>query len=48
MPVERIQTMLKMFMTDMKEYSDSEIKSFLDKRVKNQELVCSGGCYQLP
>ena len=47
MPLERIDTMLKMFMTEGKECSSSELKAFLDKKVKNQQIIYAGGTYQL-
>ena len=51
LPLERIHTMLKMFTTQgpssTHECSPSELKVFLDRKVKEQQLVCSGGVYQL-
>ncbi len=47
MPLERIDTMLKMFMTEGKECSPSELKIFLNKKVKGQQLIFTAGTYQL-
>eukprot|EP00731_Ephydatia_muelleri_P024290 Em0016g561a len=51
MPVERIHATLRMFAMQGpagKEFTQVELKAFLDKKVKEQHLVCSGGAYQLP
>ena len=50
MPLERIQAMLKMFMSqgpNSKEMTAANLKTCLDKKVKSQELVYTGGTYQL-
>ena len=47
MLLDRIHTMLKMFMTQGRDCTPAELKSFLDKKVKSQQLVYSGGTYHL-
>ena len=51
LPLDRIHTMLKMFAmqgpSSSHDWSPAELKTFLDKKVKEQQLVCSGGLYQL-
>ncbi|XP_071820254.1 anaphase-promoting complex subunit 2-like [Apostichopus japonicus] len=51
LPIERIHAMLKMFAMPgpaTSEISEHELKLFLDKKVKEQELIFSGGFYKLP
>lgn len=51
LPIERIHAMLKMFAMPgptTSEISEHELKLFLDKKVRDQELVFSGGVYKLP
>ncbi|XP_028664582.2 anaphase-promoting complex subunit 2 [Erpetoichthys calabaricus] len=51
MTLERIHTMLKMFVTmgpTVTEMDIQELQSFLQKKVRNHELLCSGGTYRLP
>ena len=51
MPVERIHATLRMFAMQGpagKEFTQIELKAFLDKMVKEQQLICSGSAYQLP
>lgn len=50
LPIDRIHQMLNMFAMQgpsAKELSMAELKTFLDKKVKEQVLVFSGGAYQL-
>ena len=52
LPLERIHTMLKMFAmqgpsSSTHECSPAELKAFLDRKVKDQQLVYSGGKYHL-
>jgi len=50
LPLDRIHTMLRMFAMQGqggKECSPAELKVFLDRKVREQQLVCSGGAYQL-
>ena len=50
MPLERIQAMLKMFMaqgSNSKEMTAAKLKTYLDKKIKSQELLYTGGTYQL-
>ena len=49
LPLERIKMMLSMFMTEgtQKDYTSAELKAFMDRKVKEQELIVSGGNYQL-
>ena len=50
LPIDRIHQMLNMFAMQgpgAKELSLVELKAFLDKKVKEQVLVFSGGSYQL-
>ncbi|KAK3606129.1 hypothetical protein CHS0354_010758, partial [Potamilus streckersoni] len=51
LPIERIHSMLRMFTmqgaTTM-ECSIQELKHFLDRKVKEQQLMYSGGVYRLP
>ena len=51
MPIERIHSMLRMFAmqgTSAMECSLQELKLFLDRKVKEQSLILSGGVYRLP
>ena len=49
LPLDRIHSMLKMFAMQGpgSEYSIPELKAFLDKKVKEQKLVCESGVYRL-
>ena len=51
LPLDRILMMLKMFAmqgsTSSHDCTPAELKVFLDKKVKEQQLTCSGGLYQL-
>ncbi|XP_037078099.1 anaphase-promoting complex subunit 2-like [Pollicipes pollicipes] len=49
LPLERIQGMLRLFaMAGAEECSTQELRSFLDKKVKQHKLLFSGGLYRLP
>ncbi|XP_013419521.1 anaphase-promoting complex subunit 2-like [Lingula anatina] len=51
LPLERIHTMLKMFAMQGPTTSEccvQELKTFLDRKVKEQKLLYSGGVYRLP
>ncbi|XP_060697247.1 anaphase-promoting complex subunit 2 isoform X1 [Hemiscyllium ocellatum] len=51
LPLERIHTMLKMFVMTgpvMAEIDMQELQAFLQKKVKDHQLVYSGGVYRLP
>ena len=50
LPQERIHSMLKMFAMqgpNIRECSMSELKTFLDRKVKDHQLTYSAGVYQL-
>ena len=49
LPLDRIHSMLKMFAMQGpgSEYSIPELKAFLDKKVKEQKLLCESGVYRL-
>jgi anaphase-promoting complex subunit 2 len=50
LPLERIHSMLKMFAMQgptTSECSIPELKAFLDRKVKEQKLIYSGGVYRL-
>ena len=50
LPLERIHSMLKMFAmqgTGGKECTPVELKAFLDRKVREQQLSVAGGLYQL-
>lgn len=50
LPLERIHQMLKMFASDGIgiEFSQEELKQFLQRKVRERALVFAGGVYQLP
>ncbi|XP_059850337.1 anaphase-promoting complex subunit 2 [Hypanus sabinus] len=51
LPLERIHTMLKMFVMTgpvLTEIDMQELQAFLQKKVKDHQLVYSGGVYRLP
>lgn len=48
LPLERIHQMLKMFASHGVEFSQQELRSFLQKKVQAQLLVFVSGVYQLP
>ncbi|XP_025096044.1 LOW QUALITY PROTEIN: anaphase-promoting complex subunit 2-like [Pomacea canaliculata] len=51
LPLERIHSMLRMFAVqgpESGEFTQAELKSFLDGKVKEQKLTYSGGVYRLP
>lgn len=51
MPLERIHQMLKMFASHgptAVEFSQDELKNFLQRKVRQHELVFAAGVYQLP
>lgn len=50
MPLERIHQMLKLFASDSHgvEFTQQELKNFLQQRVQEQKLVYMSGAYQLP
>lgn len=48
LPLERIHQMLKMFASQGVEFSQQELRSFLQKKVQAQLLVFVSGVYQLP
>lgn len=51
MPLERIHQMLKMFAsqgTSAVDCSQQELRSFLDRKVREHKLLFSGGLYRLP
>lgn len=51
MPLERIHQMLKMFASQgptAVECSLSELRQFLDRKVREHQLLFSGGLYRLP
>ena len=51
MPIDIIYNMLKMFAMQgpsINECTQTELKNFLDKKVRNQELYLSSGLYRLP
>ena len=49
LPLERIHTMLRMFAVQGvgQECSPAELRVFLDRKVREQQLLLSGGMYQL-
>ena len=50
LPLDRIHSMLKMFAMQGpgSECSIHQLKGFLDKKVKDQKLLFTGGVYRLP
>jgi len=51
LPLDRIHSMLRMFAmqgSSALECSVPELKHFLDRKVKEQKLLYSGGVYRLP
>ena len=51
MPLDRIHGMLQMFALQGaggNECSQMELKVFLDRKVREQQLTLTGGMYQLP
>lgn len=50
MPLERIHQMLKMFASHGPgvEFSQEELKNFLQRKVREHELIFAGGVYHLP
>ena len=51
LPIERIHSILRMFAmqgTSAMECSLQELKIFLDRKVKEQSLIFTGGAYKLP
>lgn len=48
LPLERIHQMLKMFASHSVEFSQQELRGFLQKKVQAQLLVFVSGVYQLP
>lgn len=50
LPLERIHQMLKMFASHGPgvEFSQEELKNFLQRKVRQHGLIFSGGVYQLP
>ncbi|KAL3869262.1 hypothetical protein ACJMK2_041966 [Sinanodonta woodiana] len=51
LPIERIHSMLRMFTmqgASTMECTIQELKQFLDRKVKEQQLMYSGGVYRLP
>lgn len=50
MPLERIHTMLKMFASQAHgfEFSQDELKNFLQRKVREHKLIFAYGSYQLP
>ena len=50
LPLDRIHKMLKMFAMQGpgSECTIHELKAFLDRKVKEQKLIHSGGVYKLP
>jgi anaphase-promoting complex subunit 2 len=48
MTLERIHQMLKLFATTSFEFSQDELKSFLQRKVREHKLVYAYGVYQLP
>lgn len=49
LPIERIHQMLRMFASHGPgiEFSQEELKNFLQRKVREQKLTFSGGVYQL-
>lgn len=48
LPLDRIHSMLKMFMSSSGGVvSINELKSYLDKKIKSQEMLLINGTYQL-
>ena len=51
LPLERLHTMLKMFLVQgptSTDFTMSELKTFLDRKVKEQKLLHTNGVYRLP
>lgn len=49
LPLERIHQMLRMFATGPgAEVSQDELKNFLQRKVREHELIFAAGVYQLP
>lgn len=50
LPLERIHQMLKMFAFQgpTQEHSMQELREFLDRKVREHQLIFSGGLYRLP
>ncbi|XP_071947983.1 anaphase-promoting complex subunit 2-like [Antedon mediterranea] len=51
LPLERIHSMLKMFAMQgpaSSECSEQELRVFLDRKVRDQQLIYAGGIYRLP
>lgn len=50
LPIERIHQMLKMFASHGPgvEFSQEELKNFLQRKVREHKLMFAGGVYQLP
>ncbi|KAK7479008.1 hypothetical protein BaRGS_00029769, partial [Batillaria attramentaria] len=51
LPLERIHSMLRMFAVqgpESGEFTQAQLKAFLDRKVREQQLTYSGGVYRLP
>lgn len=48
LPLERIHTMLKMFVQGSVECSPQELRGFLDRKVRSHLLIFTNGLYKLP
>lgn len=51
LPLERIYSMLQMFAIqgpESGEFTQAHLKAFLDRKVKEQQLIQGGGVYRLP
>lgn len=49
LPIDRIHQMLKLFATNSVgiEFSQDELKEFLQRKVRDHKLIYAGGVYQL-
>ncbi|XP_042881814.1 anaphase-promoting complex subunit 2-like [Penaeus japonicus] len=48
LPLERIHAMLKMFVQGSVECSPQELRAFLDRKVRQHQLLLTNGLYKLP
>ncbi|KAG7175880.1 Anaphase-promoting complex subunit 2-like [Homarus americanus] len=48
LPLERIHAMLKMFVQGSVECSPQELRAFLDRKVRQHQLIFTNGLYKLP
>ena len=51
LPLERIHSMLRMFAVqgpESAEFTQQQLKAFLDRKVREQKLIFTAGVYRLP